>query len=171
MHRFMGVSFFAFLLCAVCPSVFSQLRYNSEYSQDRINTDLASFMLHDSGAAEYQCASEWTTMTIQSYLNNTVVFLWHFRDGTKAFARQAEYVGDIGKLTGYLVSNKTPDLEDQQGKKIQPMTRNNPPVRVEVWIGDFADSKGYSTDMLIDKACFDAQAVEYNQLYHFEACK
>jgi hypothetical protein len=167
----MGVSFFALLLCAVCPPVLSQLRYSSEYTQDRINTDQTSFMLQNSGTAEYHCASEWTTATVQGYLNDTAVFQWHFRDGAKAFARQVEYVGDIGKLTEFLTVNKTSDLEDKQGKKIQPMTRDNPPVRVELWIGDFDSSAGYSTGILIDKACFDGQTIEYSQSYHFAPCK
>ena len=171
MRYFMGAALLAFFLCTGFPSGFSQLRYNSEYTQDRINTDQTSFMLQNSGTAEYHCASEWTTATVQGYLNDTVVFLWHFRDGAKAYARQVEYVGDIGKLTEFLTVNKTSVLEDKQGKKIQPMTRDNPPIRVELWIGEFTSSAGYSTGTLIDKACFDTQTIEFNQSYHFAQCR
>jgi hypothetical protein len=160
-----------FLFCTIAQPGFSQLRYSSDYSHDCINTEQTSFKLQDSGAAEYHCASEWTTMTIQSYLNNTAMFVWHFKDGTKAFARQVEYVGDIGKLTEYLTTKLTSNLEDREGKKIQPLTRDNYPVRVEVWIGEFGESDGYRPEILIDAACFDAQAIEYNRPYYFAQCK
>lgn len=171
MNRPMGFTLATFLLCAVSLPGFSQLRYNSEYTQDRINTEQTSFMLRDSGAAEYHCASEWTTMTVQSYLNNAAMFVWHFKDGTKAYTRQVEYVGDIGKLTEFLTTNQTPRLEDRQGKKIQPLTRDNYPVRVEVWIGEFTDSDGHKPEILIDQVCCEAQTIEYNQPYYFVQCK
>ncbi|MBN1567108.1 MAG: hypothetical protein JXA73_04640 [Acidobacteria bacterium] len=171
MHRSTGFAFFAFLICAVGQPAFSQLRYNSDYTHDRINTDQTFFVLQDTGTAEYHCASEWTTMTVQSYLNNTVMFVWHFKDGTKAYARQVEYVGDIGNLTEFLTTRQTADLEDARGKKIQPMTRENYPVRVEVWVGEFRDSDGYKPEILIDKACFDGQSIEYGKSYHFAQCK
>ena len=170
MRRFMGAFFLGLLISATALPVHSQLRYNSEYSQDRINTEETSFALRKSGAADYRCASEWTTATVQAYLNDTVVFLWHFKDGSKAFARQAEYVGDIGKLTDFLVCNQAATLEDKRGKKIQPLTRDNPPVRVEVWIGTFSEAEGYSPAMLIDKACVDLQDLEYDQVYRFKDC-
>ena len=170
MHQFAKSILLSILLSTVCPSGFSQLRYSSEYSVDRINTEQTSFTLHDSGAAEYQCASEWTTLTIQTNLPKTVLFVWHFGDGSKAFARQVEYVGDIGVRTEFLLANQSSNLEDKQGKKIQPMTRDNHPVRVELWIGEYEDSKGHLPEVLIDKVCLDAVTIEYDKPYRFKGC-
>jgi len=170
MHRFVEAISLMAVLCVANPSGFAQLRYNSDYSVDRINTEQTSFLLKDSGAAEYHCASEWTTLTVQTNLTRTVFFVWHFKDGTKGFARQVEYVGDIGARTEFLMTLSFTDLEDQKGTKIQPMTRDNYPVRVEAWIGDSDATSGYIPDILIDKACLDAQTIEFNQPYHFKSC-
>ncbi len=170
MHRFVAAMSLALFFCIACSSGFAQLRYNSDYAVDRLNTEQTSFTLHDSGAAEYSCASEWTTLTVQTNLTKTVLFVWHFKDGTKGFARQVEYVGDIGALTEFLMIHPFSNLEDKQGKKIQPMTRENYPVRVEVWIGETAEATGHVPEILIDKACFDAQSIEFNRPYQFKNC-
>jgi hypothetical protein len=171
MRQLAQAALLAVLVCAFSNTVFPQLRYNSDYSVDRLNTDQTSFTLHASGSAEYRCASEWTTMTIQTNLTKTAMFLWHFKDGTKAFARQVEYVGDIGARTEFLMINPFANLEDRRGNKIQPMTRDNYPVRVEVWIGEYGEADGYSPEGMIDKACFDATAIEYDRTYQFKNCQ
>jgi hypothetical protein len=171
MRQLCKAAFFVAFLFTFDHPGFAQLRYSSDYSVDRINTDQTSFTLHSSGSAEYRCASEWTTMTIQINLTKTAMFVWHFKDGTKAFARQVEYVGDIGARTEFLMINPFSELEDKQGKKIQPMTRDSFPVKVEVWIGEFGDSNGYSPESMIDKACFDSQAIEYDRPYLFKGCQ
>jgi hypothetical protein len=132
MRRFVEAISLLAMLCVPGPCGFAQLRYNSDYSVDRVNTEQTSFLLKDSGAAEYHCASEWTTLTVQTNLTRTVFFIWHFKDGTKGFARQVEYVGDIGVRTEFLMTHSFADLEDQKGKKIQPMTRDNYPESVEI---------------------------------------
>ena len=170
MHRFVAKISLALWLWFACSSGFAQLRYNSDFSVDRINTEQTSFTLHDSGAAEYSCASEGTWLSVQTNLTMTVLFVWHFKDGTKGFARQVEYVGDIGVLTEFLMIKSFSDLEDKQNKKIQPMTRENYPVRVEVWIGEYGEAAGYVPEIMIDQACFDAQPVDFNRPYPFKNC-
>ena len=170
MRKPIRTAFLALLFCTAGSSGYPQLRYNSDYALDRVNPELTSFTLHDTGAAEYQCASEWTTLTVQTNLTKTAMFLWHFNDGTKAFARQVEYVGDIGARTDFLMVNQFSNLEDKLGKKVQPMTRENFPVKVEVWIGEFGESGGYSPEILVDKACFDLKSIEMNHPYSSKAC-
>jgi hypothetical protein len=171
MRQLCKTAFLVVFLAAFNYPGVAQLRYSSDYSVDRINTEQTSFTLHNSGSAEYRCASEWTTMTIQTNLTKTAVFVWHFKNGTKAFARQVEYVGDIGAQTEFLMINPFTELEDKRGKKIQPMTRDSFPVKVEVWIGEFSDSDGYSPESLIDKACFDSQTIEYDRVYQSINCR
>jgi len=146
------------------------LRYNSDYSVDRINLEETCFLLRDSGAAEYRCASEWTTLTVQTNLTRAVFFVWHFKDGTKGFARQAEYAGDIGVRTEFFMTHSFTDLEDQKGKKLQPLSRDNYPVRVEVWLGESEAASGYIPEIPIDKACLDVQTIEFNRPYYFKVC-
>ncbi|MDM7995584.1 MAG: hypothetical protein QUT30_07875 [Acidobacteriota bacterium] len=170
MRRFVEAISLLAMLCVPGPCGFAQLRYDSDYSVDRVNTEQTSFLLKDSGAAEYHCASEWTTLTVQTNLTRTVFFIWHFKDGTKGFARQVEYVGDIGVRTEFLMTHSFADLEDQKGKKIQPMTRDNYPESVEIWLGEYEAASGYTPEILIDKVCLDAQTIEFNLPYHFKSC-
>jgi len=170
MYRFVEAISLMAMLGIASPSGFAQLRYNSDYSMDRINTEQTSFLLKSSGVAQYHCSSEWTTLTVQTNLTRTVFFVWHFKDGTKGFARQVEYIGDIGVRTEFLLTHSIADLEDQRGNKIQPLTRDNFPIRVEVWIGESEAASGYITEIMIDKACLDAQTIEFNRPYHFKIC-
>jgi hypothetical protein len=99
------------------------------------------------------------------------MFLWKFKDGSKAYAQQGDRIGDLGQAMGYLVENHAGNLEDVHRKKIQPMTASNYPVEVELWMGEIADATGFAPESLVDKACFDAPRIEVNQTYHSSECK
>jgi hypothetical protein len=159
------------LLIVMSSSSVSQLRNISEYSQDRINTDLTCFVLHDTVAAEFVWASEWTHMTVNANESKSAIFVWHFKDGSKAYSQQGEGIDAIGKSSGFLLTNKAANLEDIQRRKIQPLTRNNYPVKVELWIGEIEDSTGYKPEAMGDEACFNSQGIEYNTLYYFSNCR
>ena len=96
MRHLMRVAFLAFLLNLTATPAFSQLWNNSEYIQDRINTDQTYFVLNEAGAAEFAWASEWTNDTVMNNENRSAMFLWHFKDGTTAYSLQEEFIGDIG---------------------------------------------------------------------------
>ncbi len=49
------------------------------------------------------------------------------------------------------------------------MTRNNYPVKLELWIGDINET-GFSPTIPIDAVCFDAQSIEPNRTYYFSSC-
>jgi hypothetical protein len=164
------VSVLLFLFAAMSSSGFSQLRNLSEYSQDRINPDKTYFILRDTGATEFGWASEWTHVTANSMEGKSAIFLWHFKDGSKAYSLQAEDIGDIGKNAGYLLANKSSNLEDVHRKKIQPMARNNFPVKVELWIGKIENEAGYILEMLGDSACLKETTIENNRTCHFSEC-
>jgi hypothetical protein len=162
--------FLSFLLTAMSLSGFSQLRNLSEYSQDCINADKTYFIFRDSGAPEFGWASEWTHVTANATEGKSAIFLWHFRDGSKAYSLQAEDIGEIGKNSGYLLANKSFNLEDVHRKKIQPLTRNNYPVKVELWIGKIENETGYTLEMQSDEACLNDSTIENNRTYHFSEC-
>ncbi len=170
MRRITGTVLLAFLMnTAVLPG-FSQLRTISEYSHDRINPDKTYFVFHDTDSVEFAWASEWTHITAQSNLESAAIFLWHFKDGSVAYSLQSECVGDIGKNARYLLTGKSSKLEDVHRKPIQPLTRNNYPVKVELWIGKVEDSTGYTLEALGDMGCFAEPSIEPNRSYHFSAC-
>jgi hypothetical protein len=171
MHRLMRAASFAFLLNVAIPSGFPQLRNLSEYSQDRINTDKTYFMLQEKDAADFVWASEWSHVTANAYPEKMAMFLWHFKDGSKAYSQQGDLIGDLGQMTGYLLTNQSANLEDVRRKKIQPLSRSNYPVKLELWIGVVENSTGFTQEMLVDAACFDANSIEYNRPYHFANCK
>ncbi len=171
MHPFRAVSFLLFLMIAMRPSANSQLRNMSEYSQDRINLDKTYFVLHDNGAAEFVWASEWTHDTANAYDGKSAIFVWHFADGSKAYSQQGEGIGMIGRNAGFLLTDKASSLEDIHRNKIQPLTRSNFPVKVELWIGEIAEATGYKPENQGDEACLDASSIEYNKPYHFSDCK
>ena len=166
----MAMIFLAFLLNSASPAGFSQLRNISEYSRDRINTDNTYFVFHDTAAADFGWASEWTLYSSIDYEGKSAMFLWHFKDGSKAYARQAEDIGNTGQSLGYLIAGKSSNLEDVHGKPVQPMTRDNYPVKVELWIGEVGET-GFSPKIRIDTACFDPQIIESNRTYYFSSCK
>jgi|WetSurMetagenome_2_1015567.scaffolds.fasta_scaffold423216_2 hypothetical protein len=165
-----GAAFLVFLFYAISPSGFSQLRNLSEYSQDRINTDKTYFILYDTGESEFGWASEWANMTPPTYEGKAAMLLWHFKDGSKAYSQHVEDIGDIGKNFGFLIAAKSSSLEDIHRKKIQPLTRNNYPVKVELWIGKIEDATGFSPEILGYAVCFNGPGIEYNRSYHFSDC-
>jgi hypothetical protein len=160
---------FVFLIAAH-PLAYSQLRNLSPYDQDRINPDQTGFILHDNGTADFLWASEWTQMTAQSHNDEAAIFVWHFKDGTKAYSRQGELVADFGKGTAYLLAQKASTLEDANGNKIQPLTKTNYPTKVELWIGTVTEAKSYSPNSMVDYLCFPSSNIEPNHTYHFSDC-
>ena len=171
MQLVLSMSFLAVLLSAAGSSGFSQLRNLSEYSQDCIQSDKTYFVLHDTGNADFGWASKWTHTTANAYPDKAAMFLWKFKDGSKAYAQQGDLIGDLGQATGYLITEHAENLEDVHRKKIQPMTASNYPVEVELWIGEIGDSAGFAPEILVDKACFDAPRIELNQAYYSSECK
>jgi hypothetical protein len=169
MRLSMGAVVLAFLLNTASPAAFSQLRRISEYAQDRINADGTYFVLHDTGSADFAWASEWTLYSSLDYSGKPAMFVWHFKDGSKAYALQAEDIGEAGNTLEYLIAGKSSNLEDVHRKPVQPMTRINFPVKVELWLGEVGET-GFSPKILIDTACLDAQSIEPNHTYYFSSC-
>lgn len=168
MARVVGVWFCLF--CAVTSGM-TQLRNLSNYGQDCINTDQTYFLLQDNGAAEFAWASEWTHLTANNFPEKMVILTWHFKDGSKAYSRVLETLGEAGGSTGYFLAGKSKDLQDINGKTVQPLTRENYPVKLELCVGDFIESKGFVPDTLIDTACLETNKIDFNQPYHFAPCK
>ena len=164
-----AAAFLAFILIATSTAGFSQLRQTSEYSQDRINADNTYFVFHDAGTADFGWASEWTLYSSIDYSEKPALFIWYFKDGSKAYSQQVEDIGRAGQDMGYLITGKSSNLEDVRRKPIQPMTSNNYPVKLELWIGEVANA-GFSPKILIDAVCLDAQSIEPNRTYHFSGC-
>jgi hypothetical protein len=162
--------FLLFLLIIAGPPGICQLRNLSEYDVDRINTERTHFVLHDTGKAEFVWSSEWTHVTAYANDGKSAIVIWHFRDGSKAYSQQGEGIGEFGKNAGYLIANQASNLEDIRGGKIQPMTLDNYPVKVELWIGEIGEDKSYSPEMMGDEACFNEPGIEYNISYHFSGC-
>jgi hypothetical protein len=171
MRRCKRTFFFILMMGSLCPAAISQLRNISEYTQDRIHTAQTYFILRDKGEAEYGWASEWTTSTAYDADGKSIILVWHFKDGSKAYSQQGEGIGELGKTKGYLLTNKSANLEDIHRKKIQPMTRDNYPVKIELWIGEIGDSAGYAPEVMGDKACFNAPSIGYNSPNHFSSCQ
>jgi hypothetical protein len=163
-------AFMLFLSNIPSPLGFCQLRNFSEYTVDRINTKLTQFSLHDSSNPEFIWASEWTFETATFGDGKSAIFIWYFKDGSKAYSQQGEGIGEIGKNGGYLLSNTASNLEDIHRKKIQPLTLDNYPVKVELWVGEIGDSTGYSPEIKGDEACFNAPGINYKISYYFSAC-
>jgi hypothetical protein len=171
MHHIKGAVFLIFLISAMSPLSIGQLRNFSEFSQDRIHSDKTYFVLHEIGAPEFGWASEWTHTTANDNEGKSAIFVWHFKDGSKAYSLQAEDIGEIGKNSGYLLINRSSNLEDINRQKIQPLTLNNYPVKVELWIGKIGDSKGYSPEILGETACVAASSIGYGIRYRFSSCQ
>ena len=167
MDRLMRAVFLALVLYAASTPGFAQLWNTSEYVYDRINTEQTYFVIHESGAAEFGWASEWTNDTVRIYQDRSAIFLWHFKDETVAYSLQEQYIGDIGKNAGFLLTAKSESLEDIGRKQIQPLTRDNYPVKVELWIGNVGDSTGYSPEFRGETVCLDAQSIEFNRKYYY----
>jgi hypothetical protein len=169
MTRLARVFWAAFLLNLAGPAGFSQLRYPSPYSVDQINADRTCFVLEDQATATFRWVSEWTQMTVQNYEEKDAIFVWHFKDGTKAFSTYPQKIGDSGSIVSYLVAGESPKLESAGREKIQPLTLANYPVKVELWIGEAGDAR-FEPGTLIDAACSNARSIEYRRTYHFVSC-
>ena len=170
MSRYTRAVCIAALLMTAASSGYPQLRYLSPYSEDRINPDQTYFVLKNPTTALFGWSSEWTQMTVQNYEDSRAIFVWHFKDGTKAYSRHREYsIGDSGNVTSYLLKNESSDLEDVRGQKIQPLSLNNFPVKIELWVGE-ADSAGYRPGTLIGQSCLDSKSIELGRTYHFSDC-
>jgi hypothetical protein len=162
-----------FLLCLIIAAAASgicQLRNLSNYGQDCINTDQTYFVLRDNGSAEFGWASEWTHLSANNFPDKMAMVIWHFKNGQKAYSRVIELLGDAGGSTGYFLTGKSADLQDVNGKSIQPMTLDNYPVKIELCLGDIVKSTGFSPDTLIDTACLESRKIDYNATYHFTQC-
>lgn len=165
-----ATAFLFILVIAAGPAATAQLRNHSPYDHDGIQREQTGFVLHEGGRAEFTWASYWTQTTAQSFPDQAALFVWHFADGTKAYSRQGELIGDLGRLTGYLVSQQGPELEDRDRRKIQPLSETNVPTRVELWIGEAGETTGYVPKVQGDHACFGAASIEVGRLYHFTEC-
>ena len=150
---------------------FSQLRNLSPYDRNCINREKTYFQLTENNVADFGWASEWTHTAAYAYPEKMIMFVWSFRDGSKAYARQGDLLGDTGQSTGYLLQDQSAALEDAQRKKIQPMSKTNYPVKVELWLGEIGDSIGFSPEILVDAACFNAQSFDYNHRNSFVNCQ
>jgi hypothetical protein len=164
------VAYLLVFMITALPLAHSQLRNHSPYDQDRINPEQTGFVLHDNGTVDFQWTSEWTETTAQSCNDEVAIFVWHFKDGTKAYSRQGELVADFGKSISYLLAQKSSTLEDASGNKIQPLTKNNYPIKVELWIGTVTEAKNYSPKSRVDYLCFPGSVIEPNHTYHFSEC-
>ena len=171
MKQIAGVGLFLLCLFAAAPAGMPQLRNLSIYGQDCINTDQTFFVLRDTGAAEFSWATEWTHLTANNFPEKTAMLVWHFKSGSKAYSRVIDQLGDAGGSTGYFLAGKSADLKDAQGKTIQPMTRDNYPVKIELCVGDFVESKGFTPEVLIDTACLETQKIDVNHPYYFTQCE
>jgi hypothetical protein len=171
MNHFTRVFLFLFLLNAGTIAGLSQLRNLSDYTENRINIEKTYFLIHDDASVEFGWASEWTHAVSNGVPEKAAFFLWHFKNGVKAYSLVLEQLGDAGMKTGYLLTGKASNLEDVRRKSIQPMTRENYPVRLELWVGTLTESDGYTLENMVDAACFETQAIESNRSYHFTHCE
>jgi hypothetical protein len=163
-------SLFIFLLGAVSSIGLSQLRNLSQFERDCLNRKGTYFILRDGGEAEFGWASEWTHITSNANDGKAAIVVWHFKDGSKAYSLQAENIGEIGMNSGYFLTAKSSNLEDVHRKKIQPLTKTNFPIKVELWIGALDNESGYSFDLFGDVLCFNEAKIEQNRTYQFTDC-
>jgi hypothetical protein len=169
MFRMIGMVGVVLLLVAVNPLSFCQLRNISPYSTDQIDTDRTYFVMKDAATAGFAWASEWTQGTVQDFAEKHALFVWHFKDGSKAYSRHGGYFGDLGQGVPYLLANESANLETATKDKIQPLTSTNFPVKVELWLGE--DQPGLKPETHIDSACFGEEKIESGRVYHFSECK
>jgi hypothetical protein len=170
MNKLFRLVFLALLLISASVQSFSQLRKASEFVQDRIVTENTFFTLKDPNTAVFGWASEWTDFSANNYPDKCAIFRWHFKDGSIAYSRQGEYMGDAGKITEYHLAQQASNLEDVKHNKIQPLSLTNYPVKVELHIGEAGEQTGYKPELLVDTACLDAQSIEAGKTYYFSAC-
>jgi hypothetical protein len=161
---------FPLLILAISYSGFSQLRSPSEYNRDGINLENTYYVLYESDGASYGWASQWTQSTARTYEDKIAIFKWYFKDGSLAYARQGNRVGDIGMITKYLLTDEAGKLKDIEGNDLQPMTLENYPVRVELWIGSQDGQAGFKPEILVDAVCNDQESIQYGYAYYFAGC-
>ena len=171
MKKITSISLISFLLLVAVSAGFSQLRSPSEYNRDGINLDNTYFTLNESDQAVYGYASQWTQTTARTYEDKDAFFKWYFKDGSTAYIRQGEYVGDIGMITKYLLTDESENLFDDQGKAVQPMTLSNYPIKVELWMGAPEEHAGFDQEILVDAVCNDQNDIQYGNLYYFFPCQ
>jgi len=170
MRQFIQTVTFVFLVSGMSPLADAQLRNMSQYDWDRINTEQTRFILHDTGEAEYFWVSEWNHSTAYAADGKSAIVVWHFKDGTKAYSEQGNGIGEFGKTRGYLISDTSSHLEDIHRNSIQPLSLDNYPVMIELWIGEIEESTGYNPEAKGDEACFTETAIESNISYYFSGC-
>jgi hypothetical protein len=169
MVRIIGGIGIALLLVSINPSSFCQLRNMSPYAEDRISADRTYFILKNATTASFAWSSEWTQATVQDNEEKHPLFVWHFKDGSKAYSLHGGYFGDLGQGAPYILTNEAGNLENEKKEKVQPMTGTNFPVRIELWIGE--DQPVFKPEIPIDAACFEGQKIESGRIYHFSDCK
>lgn len=170
MYRFVRIILFFLLLSASGLFAFSQLRNTSPYVQNRINVENTWFVLYDSKEAGFGWASEWTQDTARTQAEKTALFKWHFKDGSVAYTRQGEFIGDIGMFLPYLLTHESENLKDIHGNPVQPMTLVNYPLKIELWIGKAGEQSDFTPELLVDSVCFNEEYIEYGYAYYFYDC-
>jgi len=161
---------FSFLIHMAGYAGFSQWRSPSEYNRDGINLENTYFVLYESNEAAYGWASQWTQSTARTYEDKTAFFRWHFKDGSVAYTRQGKLIGDIGMITKYLLTDEAETLTDNMGNSLQPMTPDNYPVKIELWMGTPDKPSDLKPEILVDVVCNDQQDIQYGYAYYFFGC-
>ena len=171
MRRSIGIISIFFILNAAVPLASGQLRLPSEYYSDRINIEQTYFVLYDAQTAGFGYSSEWTDATAYNFAAKNIILVWHFKDGSTAYSIMEHALGDLGQHTDYLVTEESGNLLDKSYRSIQPLTLENFPVKLELWIGAAEDQAGFNTEELIDTVCFGESAIEYGYGYYFSPCQ
>jgi hypothetical protein len=171
MYRLAGRLSALFLLSTLVPAGFSQLRMHSEFVEDRINLEHTYFVLYKSGEAGFGWGSEWTEDTVQIFEDKNAMFLWHFKDGTVAYTRQGVYVGDFGMLHPYIMTEESKTLKDVHNNPVQPLTLDNYPIKIELWVGTAGDEVDFKPETRIDSVCTDQKKIEFGYAYYFYGCE
>ena len=171
MHRFVRIILFILLLLASGLFAFSQLRNTSPYVQDRINVENTWFVLYDSNEAGFGWASEWTQDTARTQAEKTALFKWHFKDGSVAYTRQGQYIGDLGMFLAYLLTDESENLKDIHGNPVQPLTLVNYPMKIELWMGAAGEHADFKPEILVDSVCLNEGNIEYGYAYYFHDCR
>jgi hypothetical protein len=156
---------------AAGPFAFSQLRNTSPYVNDRINIENTWFVIYEPNEAGFGWASEWTQTTARNHAEGNALFKWHFKDGSVAFTEQVQLVGDIGMYLPYLLKEEAETLKDVHGKPVQPLTLDNYPVKIELWIGTPGESADFKPAILVESLCFNEESIEYGYAYYFYGCE
>jgi hypothetical protein len=170
MKRIIRVVLFSFLVHMAGYGAFSQLRSPSEYNRDGIDLEYTYFVIYEGDEAGYGWASQWTQSTARTYADKVAFFKWHFKNGTVAYSRQGKHVGDIGMITKYLLTDESEKLVDVEGNAVQPMTLENYPVKVELWMGDSDQPNRFEPELLVDAACTDQESIQQGYAYYFSGC-